>query len=176
MTVFYFIRHGETDTAMAGKKFYKGFGCHLLTLSEKGIEQMHKAAADTRLAGAELLITSPFGRAMHSAAILSKDLQVELRVETDLHEWLADGVSYEFLPDEEAEKSYRCLTENHGRHSAGEVCLWESAVQMKKRVMSALDKYRGYRSVIVVCHGTLMQYVLGIDHPQNGQIEEFIVD
>ncbi|MGN0164624.1 MAG: hypothetical protein ACI39R_00435 [Lachnospiraceae bacterium] len=30
-----------------------------------------------------------------------------------------------------------------------------------------------YKAVIVVCHGTLMQYVLGMEHPQNGQVQEF---
>ena len=45
---------------------------------------------------------------------------------------------------------------------------------MKKRVMKVLDKYTKYNSVIVVCHGTLMQYVLGIEHPENGEIKEFI--
>lgn len=174
MTTFYFIRHGQMDTSMAGEKFYKGFSYNMMTLSEKGIQQIHETAKDKRLFSAELIIASPFGRTMHSAAILSKDLNVEMRVETDLHEWLADGVTYEFLPDEEAEKSYKSLTENKGHHPAGQACLWESAEQMKKRVMKVLDKYTKYDSVIVVCHGTLMQYVLGIEHPENGQIEEFI--
>ena len=174
MTTFYFIRHGQMDTSMAGEKFYKGFSYNMMTLSEKGIQQIHETAKDERLFSAELIIASPFGRTMHSAAILSKDLNVEMRVETDLHEWLADGVTYEFLPDEEAEKSYKSLTENKGHHPAGQTCLWESAQQMKKRVMKVLDKYTKYNSVIVVCHGTLMKYVLGIEHPENGQIEEFI--
>ena len=33
MTTFYFIRHGQMDTAMAGEKFYKGFGYNMMTLS-----------------------------------------------------------------------------------------------------------------------------------------------
>ena len=176
MAVFYFIRHGEIDAAMAGKKFYKEFAYNMLTLSQKGIEQIRETAMDARLANAELIITSPFGRALHSAAILSKELQVELRVEHDLHEWLADSVTYEFLTDEEAGKNYRRLTENNGCHPVGEAWKWESAGQMKRRVMAVLNQYRNYSSVIVVCHGTLMQYVLGIEHPQNGQIEEFIMD
>lgn len=174
MATFYFVRHGQMDTSMAGKKFYKGFATNMLTLSEKGIAQIHETAKDARLQGAELIITSAFGRTMHSAAILSKDLNIEMRVETDLHEWLADGVSYEFLPDEAAEASYRSLTENRGHHPEGVQCLWESAEQMKKRVRKVLDRYKDYRAVIVVCHGTLMQYVLGIEHPQNGQIEELV--
>lgn len=104
MTTFYFIRHGQMDTSMAGQKFYKGFAFNMMTLSEKGVEQIHEAAKDSRLQTAELIITSPFGRTMHSAAILSKDLNLEMRVETDLHEWLADGVSYEFLPAEAAKR------------------------------------------------------------------------
>ena len=125
MTTFYFIRHGEMDTTMAGKKFYKGFSYNMLTLSPRGIAQIHAAAADPRLAHAALIITSPFGRALHSAAILSKDLQLALQVETDLHEWLADGVTYEFLSDEEAKESYRRLTENNGRHAKEAGCIWE---------------------------------------------------
>ena len=155
MAVFYFIRHGEIDAAMAGKKFYKEFAYNMLTLSQKGIEQIRETAMDARL---------------------SKELQVELRVEHDLHEWLADSVTYEFLTDEEAGKNYRRLTENNGCHPVGEAFNWESAGQMKRRVMAVLYQYRNYSSVIVVCHGTLMQYVLGIEHPQNGQIEEFIMD
>lgn len=38
MTTFYFIRHGQMDTSMAGQKFYKGFAFNMMTLSEKGIE------------------------------------------------------------------------------------------------------------------------------------------
>lgn len=129
-------------------------------------------AIDTRLANAKLIIASPFGRTLHSAAILSKELNIDMRVETDLHEWLANVVSYEFLPDDIAKKAYKALSENEGRHPIGETCLWESAEQMKKRVMKVLDKYKDFDSVIVVCHGTLMQYVLGIPHPENGQIEE----
>ena len=172
MATFYFIRHGQMDTSMAGKKFYKGFAYNMMTLSAKGIEQIHEAAKDSRLRNAELTITSPYGRAMHSAAILSKELDIEMRVETDLHEWLADSVSYRYLPDDMAEDSYRSLTENHGHHPKGAHCLWESADQMKERVMAVLDRYKDHRAVIVVCHGTLMQYVLGIEHPKNGWIEE----
>lgn len=75
----------------------------MMTLSEKEIYQIHETAKDKRLSDAEFIIASPFGRTMHSAAILSKDLNIEMRVETDLHEWMADGVSYEFLPDNVAE-------------------------------------------------------------------------
>ncbi len=71
-------------------------------------------------------------------------------------------------------KDWQEQKENQGHHPKGVQCLSESAEQMKERVINVLDKYKDYHSVIVVCHATLMQYVLGIEHPQNGQIEEFI--
>ena len=49
MTTFYFIRHGQMDTSMAGKKFYKGFSFNMMTLSEKGIQQIQKAKQGKKL-------------------------------------------------------------------------------------------------------------------------------
>ncbi len=176
MTKFYFVRHGQMDFSQSGKKFYKGFAYNMMTLSEKGISQLYETAKNEKLKEAQLIITSPFGRALHSAAILSKELNLDLRVETDLHEWLSDCVNYEFLPDEEASVAYQALNANNGNHPEGELCAWENAGQMSERVMKVLGKYTDYDAVIVVCHGTLMQYVLGIEHPANGQVAEFIYE
>ena len=73
MTVFYFIRHGQADFTEADTNIYQGQGFHLLTLSEAGVRQIKAAARDERLREAQLIITSPFGRTLHSAAILSRD-------------------------------------------------------------------------------------------------------
>lgn len=170
MTTFCFVRHGQMDTSEGDTGFYKGFAWNMQTLSEKGVDQIKQTALDPRLQGAELIIASPYGRTMHSAAILSRALDLEIRVETGIHEWLADAVTYDYLSDEEAGAAYRQLTEYHGHHPDGISCRWESAEQMKARVMAVLRKYAAYRKVIVVCHGTLMQYVLDIPHPANGQI------
>jgi hypothetical protein len=32
-----------------------------------------------------------------------------------------------------------------------------------------------YKVAIIVCHGTAMQYFLGIEHPNNGQIAEYLL-
>ena len=46
---------------------------------------------------------------------------------------------------------------------------------MKRRVYAVLERYRQYTAVIVVCHGTLMQYVLDIPHPKNGEIAALVL-
>ena len=173
MTAFYFIRHGHMDLSLENTKFIQGRGTHMLPLSELGRQQNKTAAQDDRLRDAQLIISSPFGRTLHSAAILSKELGLDIRVEPDLHEWAPNTVDYAYLPQEEAGRRWHALHDNHGRHPAGEMPAWESAEQMKARVFAVLDKYRHCRCVIAVCHGTLMQYVLDIPHPSNGQIVRF---
>ena len=170
MTTFYFIRHGQADFSEANTKIYQGRGFNMLTLSQLGVRQIKDAALDGRLKDAELIISSPFGRTLHSAAILSKELGLDIRVETDLHEWSADGVDFSYLPQAEADRRFQELHNYHGMHPNGKACGWESADQMKKRVFAVLKKYKDYRCVIVACHGTLMEYVLDIPHPSNGQI------
>lgn len=145
----------------------------MIPLSELGRQQIKTAAQDERLRDAQLIISSPFGRTLHSAAILSKELGLDIRVEPDLHEWAPNTVDYAYLPQEEAGRRWHALHDNHGRHPAGEMPAWESAEQMKARVFAVLDKYRHCRCAIAVCHGTLMQYVLDIPHPSNGQIVRF---
>ena len=173
MTTFYFVRHGQADLALAGSTIYNGQGYNMVTLSEVGIRQIEETAKRPELKEAQLIVSSPFGRALHTAAILSKALQLDIRVETKLHEWQPDVKGYTFLSDEEAKRRYDELTRCHGEPPEGTDCDWETATQMKRRTAEALEKYKQYDCVIVVCHGTLMQYVLGVPHPKNGEIAIF---
>ncbi|MCR5771543.1 MAG: histidine phosphatase family protein [Butyrivibrio sp.] len=174
MSKYYFIRHGETDFTEADTKIYQGWGFNMLTLSRKGISQIRDAANDQRLKDAQIIVTSPYGRTMHTAAILSKELGIDMVVETDLHEWVADA-DYNYLPEKEAMTSFRDFSENKGIMNADCKYNWETAASIFKRTKSVLEKYSNYDAVIIVCHGTVMQYFLGVEHPNNGQIEEYML-
>ena len=71
--MFYFIRHGETDYSDRNTKIYKGFGVNLSPLSENGIQQIKETAKDLRLTDADIILSSPYTRALQTAAILSKE-------------------------------------------------------------------------------------------------------
>ena len=86
--MFYLIRHGTADYTEKDTKIYQGFGNHLAPLSAKGIQEIETTAADPQLAQARLILSSPYTRALQSAAILSRRLQIPIQIETDLHEWL----------------------------------------------------------------------------------------
>ena len=174
MTAFYFIRHGKPDMTEANTMIYQGMGFHMQPLSAIGVEQALETAKDRRLCNATLILTSPFGRALHTAAVLSKELQLPITVETDLHEWCADR-DYVYLPDEEAVASFREMTKNKAVNPPDKKHNWESVNDMRQRVYGVLEKYSGLDAAIVVCHGCLMQYVLGMDHhPENCEIVEFL--
>lgn len=173
MALFYFIRHGQAELTQANTGIYQGRGFHLLTLSELGKHQIEAAAQDERLKEAKLILTSPYGRALHSAAILSRRLGLEICVESGLHEWLADREGCSFLPQEEADRRFQALTESGGMFPEGICPGCESADEMRQRVFAVLERYRDRDCAIVCCHGVLMQYALRIPHPDNGQIVPF---
>ena len=173
--MFYLIRHGSTDYSQRNTKFYQGFGVNLSPLSVKGTEEIRQTAKDSRLAGTSLILSSPYTRALQTAAILSKELQAEIVIETDLHEWLANN-SYIYEPDENAENSYHEFVSMGGNYADGREKDWEDLTAMRKRVLRVLEKYSSYDKVAVACHGMIIQSVCHGYHPANGEIVELNPD
>lgn len=156
----YLVRHGKTDYSEKNTKIYQGFGVNLAPLAEQGIRQLKKTARDPRLKKAGLIVSSPYTRALQSAAILSKKLKLDIAVETGLHEWLADKTYQQYAPDEQAEEFCRRWMENGGEYP-GQPEQWEDAQAMRQRALAALERYRGQGPVIAVCHGMLIQALSG---------------
>lgn len=104
MAIFYLIRHGKTDYSERNKKVYQGFGVNLSPLKAEGIEEIRNTCKDKRLCDASVILTSPYTRAVQTAAILSKELQIDIIIETDLHEWMANK-NYVYEEDEIGEKN-----------------------------------------------------------------------
>lgn len=170
--MFYFVRHGKTDYSERNTKIYQGFGVQLSPLSELGIRQIQETAKDKRLQGADIILSSPYTRAVQTAAILSKQLAADIAIETDLHEWLANK-NYLYDEDEIAENSFREYQENHGIYPPDEEKIWEDAATVKARILRVLEKYKHYNKVIIACHGLMIQATTGSDLPRNGEIVEF---
>ncbi|KDE68821.1 hypothetical protein FUSO6_07960 [Fusobacterium necrophorum DAB] len=168
----YFIRHGQTDYSERNTKIYQGFGVNLAKLSESGIAQVKEAAKDERLKGADIILSSPYTRAVQTASILSKELDIDIAIETDLHEWL-ENKNYIHENDEVTENSYLEYEKTHGKYPLGKEKLWEDAASIKKRVLKVLNKYCDYERVIVACHGVMIQATTGKEFPEYAEILEF---
>lgn len=173
--MFYLVRHGEPDYSERNTKIYQGFGANMCPLSEKGREQIENTAKDPRLKSASIILSSPYTRALQTAAILSKELGLDILVETDLHEWVANK-KYIYEEDEHAMKNYDDYTKNKGIYPDGKDKDWESIEVMKNRFYNILKKYQHYDNIIIACHGTLMSAVTGLGRPAHGEIYELKIE
>lgn len=165
----YLVRHGKTDYSEKNTKIYQGFDVNLAPLSQTGIAQIRETAKNPRLKKARLIVSSPYTRALQTAAILSKKLGLDIAVETDLHEWAADK-EYQYISDDEAEARYQDFEENGGQYPAGEERAWEDCQALRRRALAALEKYRGQGPLIVTCHGMLIQAISGGYRAKNGEV------
>lgn len=176
MTTFYMIRHGEPYWDL--NESYqlhrlKGHGRDLVPLTSNGISQVHTAAQDKRLRKAEIIISSPYTRALQTAAILSKELQLDITVEFDLREWQPD-LTFEFDSSETLKELGDDYDRHEGIYPAGEVKRWESREMMKRRVDGVLERYLHYDYVIVTGHGMAFRTQTDISDIPHAAIVELV--
>ena len=172
MANFYLVRHGQTDYSERNKKIYQGFGVNLSPLSSDGVKEIINTSKDKRLCEACVILSSPYTRAVQTAAILSKELQIDIIIETDLHEWMANK-NYVYEYDVKAENNYREFVKFKGTYPADCNMDWEDMRSMRNRILPVLEKYKQYPKIIVACHGMLIQSLCNGYHPKNGEIVEF---
>ncbi|MGL6174032.1 MAG: histidine phosphatase family protein [Cellulosilyticaceae bacterium] len=166
MTKFYMVRHGEPDWYANEKYKFKGHGRDLVPLTDKGIIQAKKAAEVLKLKGGELIIASPYTRTMQTGSIISRILDIEMKVEIDLREWQPD-LTYEYETYYEFMVLCQEYEKYQGIYPKGKDKKWETKKMLKRRVDQVLEKYLDYSSIIVVCH----EKVIGTQY--DNKIAEF---
>ncbi len=173
--MFFLIRHGKTDYSERNTKIYQGFGVNFAPLSAVGVQEIKDTAKDVRLRTAEIILSSPYTRALQTAAILSKVLRLDIVVETDLHEWMANK-HYIYESDERAEANYKEYIELSGKYPVDITKGWEDSKTLRNRALAVLGRYKQHHNVIVACHGMLIQSIVCNRKPDNGEIVEFDID
>lgn len=156
MTKMILIRHGEPDYSGVTEKNFKGHGMDLAQLTPAGIQQAKAVAKDERLKGASIIVSSPYTRALQTAAIISKETSLDISIELDIHEWLPD-LTYNYADDEEVKKAARECTLCKGEYAHEDSRNWEKLSTVAVRSFKALEKYLHYDKIIVVTHGVVMR-------------------
>lgn len=154
------IRHGEPDYAPSESRGYMGHGMDLAPLTDAGRAQAEEAAKDSRLNGAEFIVTSPYTRALQTAAIIARRRDLDIRVEMDLHEWMPD-LTFQYRTKEELRALDEDFLRNKGAYPQGETRRWETVEMHKNRVAGVLERYSGFRKIIVVAHGLTIARITG---------------
>jgi len=167
-----FIRHGEPDYSNVSARGFIGHGQDMAQLTEKGKAQAIAAAKDDRLEGTELILSSPYTRALQTAAIISKCRGVELHVETDLHEWLPD-LNHVYTGMEAKKEILQRFAKNKGACPEGSPVRYEAYQNVFDRVNACLQNYLFRQKIAVVTHALV---IAAFCYPANtpwGGIVEF---
>ncbi len=159
MTTFYLIRHGEPTYKPVDERKFIGHGRDLAPLTESGIKGVKETARDNRLKNCEIIVSSPYTRALQTAAIISKELGIDIEVDVDLHEWIPDIVNFQHKTSQDCFDLCKEFDLYKGTHPKDEEKVWETEESMKRRMDSVLEKYTGYKRVIVVCHGMVIRTI-----------------
>ncbi len=169
------IRHGEPDPQLCTEQNFVGQGYELAPLTQNGIQQAKRVAHSPLLAGAEVVVCSPYTRALQTAAEIVRVTGLELCVEVDLRE-LEKDVTHHCETLEQMKKLHQEFLHCKGAHPQRKACCWESVEQLTKRIVPVLEKYLHHQKIIVVTHGGVIRRFVNAPkiqyaHPYVVQVE-----
>ncbi len=172
MTTFLFVRHGEPDYEAVQDWAKIHIARDFAPLTEKGTGQIRQSAELLKKENAQIIISSPFTRCLQGAAILSKELNLEVRVEPMLYEWQLDAtqsVRNPLLYKKLIWQFNHCRRTKHSK--------WESKESVRKRVLGVLERYLSYDRVIVSCHAVMLGMATEDERPyEYGEIKRFVYE
>lgn len=162
MTV-YLMRHGEPtyrDTAELG---LPGMGAELGQLKPEGIQQAEEAAKDSRIQDVDLIVASPYTRALQTAAIVSRQIDRPIDVAVGIFEWLP-RIDYSAPSHTEIKEAWNEYKANGGVHKPEDKYpQWETHAQMRERALKAIRPYLerdDIQKLLIVCHGGIMRALM----------------
>ena len=174
MTKFYLIRHGKPDYGYGDAHGFIGHGHDLAPLKKENIKDVEDMAKDKRLKNAEIIVSSPYTRALQTASIISRETGIKIAVEPDIMEWQPD-LTYQYKNVQEMKAYHREYIENNGVYPKNERKNWETTEQLRTRVMSVIEKYKDqYNTVIVVAHKMVFKSICDCGDMEPAEIYETI--
>lgn len=177
----YLVGHGEPSYTPCTQRGLIGQGRDLSALNEDGIAQMDLCSEKLLNSGAQVIFSSPYTRALQSAAIIAKHTGLTTKVIHDLHEWIPD-LTFQYKTYQELKLLYQDFELNHGNYPNDERMFteytrWESLSDLRRRVKNALMPLCDhYESVIVVAHGMVIQTLHYQEKVDFGEILELDFD
>ena len=172
-----FIRHGEPNVSPVDERGWIGQGRNFAPLTEKGIQQAVEVSRHPLLDGCQIIVTSPYTRALQTAAIISRNTGLEIRVEVDLHEFIPDK-TFQLKGSEENKLLHEDFLRCKGEYPVGETRKWETIAEIIQRTKPVLDRCvdQGYEKMIVVAHGGVIRRYTGVADISHCEVYEIDYD
>lgn len=150
MTKFILVRHASPNyLKILNMDFNKYYATAFAPLSKKGIDDALVLRDNKIFENSDIIITSPFTRALNTASIINKN-NLELIIEPGLHEWMPDIMGQYF---------------DNNYNNIGP---FESIYSIRKRSLKVLKKYLNYNKVIVVTHKVVIFSLTNMDTKMSG--------
>lgn len=159
------VRHGEADYEALHRHgtAYRGARYDLTPLTRRGSRQAERLAATLELHRPSLVVSSPYTRTLHTAALLAAALQCRLTVALELHDWLPvrDG-SRVVTPDVVQQKIAEYDTWKRGGPLPANRT-WESDEEMRDRAMAVVRRHAVEPSLVIVSHEAVIKAATGAE-------------
>lgn len=164
------LRHCEPNWSAVDKYLLKGLGVDLVPLTKKGEEQALEVSQSLKLENLTRIVSSPMTRCLQTAAIISRNLNLQLDVAFDLHEWIPDlsmhWPNFEFVKEVEKDR-IAC----GGEWPKNQTRPWETISSVKKRALNVLKSYQDQMPVLFVTHSVVIESLTGVKLPY-GSVEK----
>lgn len=116
----------------------------------------------------QIILASPFNRALETALILETIINKPLYIEDNLHEWLPDrefkyNISnlYNFYRDYKVKNGIRINNEP-----------WEANEEVIQRFFKCIEKYKEFDTIIIVAHSRLFKILFNLSECDYCSINE----
>ena len=158
----YLVRHAETNWQLVNDRHLVGAANDLAPLTDEGVRQVEALVDRLRGLAPALVLSSPMARALQTAALLSRALDLPLQVEFDLSEWVPD-LTYSWSTLDQVVASLEDMRRCGGEWPAGgPQPVWEPLSAVRKRSLGVLSRYVPSRGVVAaVTHGGVIESLTG---------------
>lgn len=141
----------------------------LVPLTNAGVKQAEHAASLLKNTAATQILSSPMTRALQTAAVISRSLDLPISVEFDLREWVVDD-TYRWIGAPPRSVIDEFIGAD-GEWPDGEPQPWEPLSAVRDRVLAVLRRTTGPdQNHIVVVHAVVIHAVTGVASTPLGAI------
>ena len=176
VTQIYLVRHGEPDYEPMDSRGWPGTAADSAPLTALGRKQAEELADLLGGIRATYLVSSPYTRALHSAAIIGHRLALGVRVDYDLRDWLPDDSGIWSEADLHAAQAE--LEAYDGEWPDGIKRRWEPLSRVRERARAALARHTASTDgpVLAVTHAMVIRALTGEKDTAHGAHEYYRYD
>jgi broad specificity phosphatase PhoE len=177
VTQIYLVRHGEPDYEPIDSRGRPGTAADSAPLTALGMKQAEELADLLGGIRATYLVSSPFTRALHSAAIIGHRLALGVKVDHDLRDWLPDDTG-RWRGAAGVRAAQAEFEAYDGEWPDGIQRPWEPLSQVRDRARAALARHTASTDgpVLVITHATVIRALTGERNTPHGAHEYYRFD